>query len=423
MNSGALHFHPTIMLTREIREKLREFRPEPNERMSDLLKIVVDLLHHKCGFHPDIAWALLRDWNRHLTSPINTADLRDAFLAHGPELWRTSGAEKKKPINLDDFLECINKTGAEIVSETEKKVIEEAEMAPLPIKHTRLQRLSLLSRPGTTTVAAGQAGVAKSFWTMGLAVDAEAANIEWSMLPMEGDRSQHLLRYAAVLDGTWETLGDVNSEPGAVVKMQAVFEKHAMELERAALRIHENPCRPRNIPGGKSFLPAVTPNDVIRWTEQRLQTDRLVIIDPLSKIDFGDPRYTWKAQSDFIRQLVAVAAGSSGTVILVVHLIKKPQNAAKMDLSDVQGGADIARFVDCVLLLGGHDYKEAEVYRAGGNFATVEYNRVIHLAKCRHGAGTGQRVAFRFGQAGPTFTELGVIAPRQSVKPSYLEVE
>jgi hypothetical protein len=283
----------------------------------------------------------------------------------------------------------------------------------IPMPWPRLGSLSKLLRPGTVAVIAGPPGNAKSFFALWIGFAADASAVRWSYLPLEESRTFHIRRLAAMLAKEWGPVDDPEDDPAVADRAREAVQAHRAALARLADGVHENPCLPRPDIDGRARAGDVGWRSVLGWIEHRAERDRVVIVDPFSQIGF-DGREAWRAQGDFMREAVGLAAASGATILIVAHTIKKPERDRALTLGDIQGASELTRLSAAVLLLDAHDEKASPVYRTGGLIGEARHNRTVTIAKARHGKGTGHRIAYAFGRTGPVFDERGVIAPKDA---------
>jgi RecA-family ATPase len=151
---------------------------------------------------------------------------------------------------------------------------------------------------------------------------------------------------------------------------------------------------------------------VLEWAGRALDSSRVVFIDPIAQIDFGE-RQEWKGQADFMRQITGLSAHYESSIFLVAHTIKRGGKSGKTPLTgeEIQGAAEIKRLSHTVLLLDVHEEVESSVWREGKNRHFVTHDRTVIVDKARNGTGRGNRLAFEM--QGPAFREQGVIAPKE----------
>ena len=371
------------------------------------------------GLDAASAWPILVDWNRKNSPPLSEVELRAVLESGGRYAKNPAGAkaaERPKP-KPQAHREIPTEPRADVLREIDAQIAAEqrGELRPIHLDFApRTSGLAKLLAPGSVAVVAGPTGDGKSFYGLACALAAEKAGHSWSYLPLESDAAYHVRRLGAILDKSFDAVADVEDDPNAPAKAKAAMDRQRAALARIAGCVHENPYRPGK--DGEIFG-AVTGDSVSRWIEARLKTDRLVILDPLAQVEFAGHEQ-WRSESAFMRRLVALAASSKGTILVIAHTIKRPEHD-DMGPGDLEGAANLSRLASALVLLKAHPVKDSMVWRPGGHQARAEHNRTLFIAKARNGAGTQCRIAFNFGKAGPVFEELGVMVPKGQRAPDF----
>ena len=260
-------------------------------------------------------------------------------------------------------------------------------------------------KPGTVTIVGGPAGYGKSFLVLQIAIHAHS-QCTWALLPLEDKRTDWERRALAYMAHTWEVL---DGKAGTAANRIAIAEQYRSDLDALIANVWENPTLAKKDKNGRAKVPSYAYQEALDWTAKALESRRLVIIDPLAKIEF--PGFQpWQAEKDFVRQLVGIASHSGGSVILVVHTVKRTGAAALAPLTaeDLQGAAELNRLVQTVLLLEFHGPRVSDV-RRNGFTGEVNHTRTLAIGKARFGPGMGERNAMSMSNA--AFEELGVIVP------------
>ena len=300
-----------------------------------------------------------------------------------------------------------------VESELEAQSRGERDAVELPWR--RLSGMSRALRAGTVCVLAGPPGTGKSFFATHFALAVHRAGHRWAYLPLEDRKTDFLLRVLAVLAGDYRL---IEADPEGADYRGRTFERYQEELLAAAAFVSENPRAPLRREDGRVIVPPVPPGAVVEWLRAELERARVAFVDPISQIDF-DGRDPWRAEGRFMRECLALAADSGGTIVLVAHTAKRPGKAASLPLTleDVQGSASFGRNAHTVLLLDAHDQRSVEVLRPHGCRETVEHDRTVVIAKARNAGGGRRRLAYLQGKTAPEFEELGVIAPKSDGAP------
>jgi len=273
----------------------------------------------------------------------------------------------------------------------------------------RLSKLTKALRPGSLTVLAGPAGHGKSFFLLQIAAHVHSLGHDFSYLILEDQKIDFERRILAHLSGTWQVIDDDQESAETRLKILSRYEN---EVNNLAEHVPENPRLAITGKGGNIFVPPLPFSKVLDWVAREMKTSRVVIIDPLTQIDFSGNK-SWKEEADFIRHLTGLASLMESSVILATHTVKRSgkNNTLPLTGEDIQGSADIKRLSHTVLLLDVHDKNESEVWREEGRVDTVFHNRTVIVDKVRNAPGKGNRVAFSMDS--PVFEELGVIAPKE----------
>jgi len=365
------------------------------------------------------ALGLLATWNSRNTPPLDERELRAVLQSarkHGRhetgQKLNTPRPERTPTADTEPRPAAIPATppasGAAGLAETIRAEAE-GKRRTIGLPWPRLSALSQALRPGTVCVLAGPPGVGKSFFVASIALHVHEQGAAFGYLPLEDNRDDLLRRFLALRARSWSLLAD---DPDGAAHRARTVEEYREWLDTIGANIWPNP-RLRRDASGRVDLGELLARDVLGWAASVAETRRVLIIDPLSQVDF-EGREQWAAERRFVLRLLAVAANTGATILLTAHTVKMPGAREGVDLNMVQGAAALTRNSHCVLALDCHDPKESEVWRSGGLVARVEHERTLAVLKARHGEGPRQRIAFTMTPDGPGFEELGVIAPKQA---------
>jgi predicted ATP-dependent serine protease len=262
-------------------------------------------------------------------------------------------------------------------------------------------------KPGELTILAGSPGSAKSYFALSICLAAFGAGVTWKYMPLEGDDCEALRRLVGIKLNNWAFVDSAEDQDN-----MEQFKNNFHEWDSIAEHLCENPRTPIEGLYGK-MVPEIPWAMVKDWVMQEAHETKLIVIDPISLIDFASERSPqWKGEQDFIKDISGQITGTNCHVLLVCHFAKRAGRIDD-DMDDVQGSSGFVRFAHNVILLRGHEEKETEAFVPGGYRAPVFHKRTLYIAKTRNGKGSGHKIAFNFNERGPVLDELGVFARRQ----------
>lgn len=186
---------------------------------------------------------------------------------------------------------------------------------------------------------------------------------------------------------------------------RAALERNRGFLDELYLRVAENP---RIVPDRETgeVRAEVHYEDVLRYVESEAEITNVIVIDPVSQIDFSEDGRDWQGQARFMQRLTSIVAKNQVHVVLVVHTTKN-QPAGGDPTSAVGGSGKFTQLAHNVLMLQRHDPAiEDEVYSAWTQ--TIEHKLTMTVVKSRSGI-SGQKFAYDFLTEGPVFREYGLI--------------
>jgi hypothetical protein len=161
----------------------------------------------------------------------------------------------------------------------------------------------------------------------------------------------------------------------------------------------------------------VTGDNVLSWIGRAAKKSRVVVVDPLSQIEFRG-RSPWEQEADFTRKALGMIQDTNSSLILVAHTIKRGGASGLIDLSaeDVQGSAMLTRLAHTTLLIDKRELEPHPIKRGAGIVTDEEINRVITIAAARNGGATGSKLGFLQSADEPTFREIGFLASKKKGK-------
>lgn len=279
-------------------------------------------------------------------------------------------------------------------------------------------RTSLLTHaltPGALTVLAGAPGAGKGFFAARICYERHLQGQPVYCLPLEDDRATFLQRALAVAANSWRVMeGDVAGREGR----ERLLEPHAENLRAFSGHVAENPRLMVQLKKGKLEVPPLPPEEILKRVREAAQPGSLVLVDPLSQIDFAH----YREQESFVRGFLALLASRRCMAIVVAHLTKiSSRSHPSYEIADLQGAAGIGRLCHTALVLASHDRRRGWVYQENGGMAEMEYDKTLHIVKARQGRGHGLKIALRSRPTSPLLDEQGILVPETKVEELQLK--
>ena len=262
-------------------------------------------------------------------------------------------------------------------------------------------------REKTVTVLAGAEKAGKSFLTMNIIEHAHKRGISWSYLQLEDDVEAWGWRMLAILEKDYKMIS-VDKETVSIRAEAAT--RRAEELKDYIRNVTENPRIGCKNEKGETVIPKITADKVLNWLRRASKKSRLVVIDPMSQIDFTG-RNSWELEADFIRNCCAIVQDGCCSLILVCHTVKGSGGTGmERSSGDVQGSAMLTRLAQTTLILDTCELEDKEIKLSGGLTGAAQANRILMIAAARNGPGTRSKLAFMQDPNGPIFHEIGYMA-------------
>lgn len=262
-------------------------------------------------------------------------------------------------------------------------------------------------REKTITVLAGAEKAGKSFLTMNIIEHAHKKGVTWSYLQLEDDVEAWGWRMLAILEKDYRMIS-VDKDTVAIRAEAAT--RRADELKGYIRNVTENPRIGCKNEKGETVIPKITADKVLNWLRRASQKSRLVIIDPMSQIDFTG-RNSWELEADFIRNCCAIVQDGCCSLIIVCHTVKGSGGSGmERSSGDVQGSAMLTRLAQTTLILDTCELEDKEIKISGGLTGAAPANRILMISAARNGPGTRSKLAFMQDPNGPIFHEVGYLA-------------
>ena len=288
----------------------------------------------------------------------------------------------------------------------------------LPLPWTFLSYGCQALRPGTVTVIAGALKTGKSYFTMNIVNYLHHMGVKWAYLPLEDDKKAWLWRMLAIETRDY-TLTDISRE--AAKKQEKVLEEYQDFIIECERRVTQNPRVGVKNAAGETVIPRVSGDDVLEWIKKAAKKNRVIVVDPMSQIEFLGAK-PWEQEADFIRKALGIVSDTQASLIIVAHTVKRAGMMASIfpSAEDVQGSAMLTRLAHTTLVLTRCEKQVVEVKTTAG-ICDLEVNRILLIAAARNGNGTDACVGFIQREDEPTFTEIGILTKKKKRKKKEVE--
>lgn len=285
----------------------------------------------------------------------------------------------------------------------------ETETASMP--WGRLSERTKALRPGCLLLIGGPTKTGKSFFMANIAWKLFCEGYRWAYLPLEDSRKDFVWRMLGVMTNSYAM---IDTDKDRVEERREAYRANKETILEIARFVSENPRHGHKNKAGETIIPPLPHTKVIEWAKEAASQSRVIFIDPIAQIEFDGVK-PWKVEAEFVRHLLAIATDSRATIVVAGHTVKRGgANAAiSPTVEDFQGAAEWTRLAHTVILIDGHEERSSQVYRIGGHTADETHNRTVIIGAARNGSGTRSKLAFNQSSVGPSFEELGVIAPKK----------
>jgi AAA domain/CHC2 zinc finger len=259
----------------------------------------------------------------------------------------------------------------------------------------KLTYLAKALLPGTVTCLPGDGGDGKSFLLLEAAWHWHLSGIKVALYELEEDRTYHLHRALAQIDGN-SSLVDDEWVRGHKAETGEAFMRQRDLLEGFGRRITDAPDR------------MVTLDELAAWVERRFDEGcEIVAVDPVTAAQVGDK--PWLDDQRFMFRVKTAARRTGGRLILVTHPRITQVKSKNPHAANMAGGASFGRFSQTVLWLRKHpEPKRATVYTTMG-YTEQTFERSLYVTKARNGSGAGAEIAFCLDPTSLCFSEIGVV--------------
>lgn len=264
---------------------------------------------------------------------------------------------------------------------------------PWPVLTEHMQALL----PTTVTALCGDPGSGKSFLFIEAFVHWHIAGEKVALYMLEDDRTYHLQRALAQLEG--------NSNLTQVTWMQ-----------QNADETHRSLAAQRDILDSFGRVLYDAPDQQLRldeladWFEARSKEGvQISGIDVVTAAIASDK--PWIDDQKFMFRVKGIAKRYKTRLLFTIHpRISTGKGGAA--LSKLAGGAAYSRFADAVAWISRIDPPcNSMVFSTEGGRRPVSHDRMLNLTKARNGKGAGSHLAYHLSSATLRFEEYGMILP------------
>lgn len=325
-----------------------------------------------------------------------------------PTLYSMAHGEKKyllkEKIEKNENEEIFREMQQDIKNQMEGK------LSTIPLPWPRLSSGTNALREGTVTIICGATKVGKSFFSMNVVRHLHENAVEWAYLPLEDGKKEWTWRIMAILENDFTMVED---NPATALRRAEVMKRREPEIRAYLENVTQNPRVQPVIVNGKRTRQMVTPELILKWTEEQAKKGkRVIFVDPLAQISFGGFK-KWEAEEMFVQNFCGIAADYKVSLVLVSHT-KKGNDDEALTVEDMQGSAAFGRLCQTSILIGAtSEMVETDIKRPEGIEQALS-NRVVMIGAARNGAGTRSKLAYVVEPGSPNFKEIGYIAMKKN---------
>ena len=260
------------------------------------------------------------------------------------------------------------------------------------------------------TAVVAPPGASKTWWIINVLIYAWNQGFTWCYQGLEDSAELWIQKFMAAKLCDWRIVAQPDSDVLEERRRLAEHKRQANEANREFLDVlykcvFENP-RIVSDPATGEIRAEVDYEDILSFIEGAAEKTNLIVIDPVSQIDFSEDGRDYVGQAKFMQRLTAIVARNPVHVIIVVHTAKQTPYGGD-PTSSVGGTSKFTQLAQNVLMLQRHDPAiEDEIYNAFTE--TIEHKLTMTVVKSRSGM-SGQKFAYDFLKEGPCFREHGLI--------------
>lgn len=266
---------------------------------------------------------------------------------------------------------------------------------PWPILTEYMQALV----PTTVTALCGEPGSGKSFFLIEAFMHWHIAGEKVALFELEDDRTYHLQRALAQLEGN-SNLTQVTWMAANAEETHKSLANQSDILDSFGRVLYDAPDK------------QVTLTDLADWFEARsAEGVQISGIDVVTAAIANDK--PWIEDQKFMFRVKGIAKRYKTRLVFTIHpRVSTGKGGAA--LSKLAGGAAYSRFADAVAWISRIDPPvNSMVFSSEGGRRPVTHDRVLNLTKARNGKGAGSHIAYHLNAGTLRFEEYGSILPEE----------
>lgn len=273
----------------------------------------------------------------------------------------------------------------------DKVISGELSIAPCP--WSMLGKGAMMMLPQTVNVLCGDAGTAKTFFTLQLFKHMHDEGRDVALLSLEGTRDWYQMRALTQMSGI-DSFLNIEEIKRCGEELKRIVDEYETELNNFDARLHFTVDALREAKGDKSNGIAMTHEQILEWVDKQLAEGiRIIGIDPITAT--VPAREPWVMDFRMVTELKDRANRHGASIWLVTH--PKKGRGDEIGLDVLAGGAAYSRFTDMVLWLARNNDGDRFVLEdAMPDTPPILANRTVFVCKTRDGSKAGGKMAMNF---------------------------